>query len=117
MLGQKLRTGNHPRFSKGRQAHRLRGVEFRILKRREADQAIDERERQDASIDVHLIAQDHFDSLRHLTDDRLLGSSPRRRSHPWLLIIVVEWKAYAHDASYSRRLVNQIGDLDIGSCV
>ncbi len=111
MLGEQLRTGNHARFAKGRQPHRLRGIEFGVLKCCETDQTIDQRRRQRAPIDVHLIAQDHLDPLRDLADDRLLGSSPRRRSHPRLLIVVVEWKAYSHDPSCSRRLRHQVGDL------
>ena len=57
VLGEELRTGNHTRFAEGRQPHRLSRVEFRILKCRETDQTIDERRRQCAPINVHLIAR------------------------------------------------------------
>ena len=111
MLGEQLGTRDHARLAKGRQPHRLSRVEFRILKGRETDQTIDERWRQGAPVDVHLIAQDHLDPLRHLADDRLLGFSPRRRSRPRLLIVVIERKAHAQDPACGRRLVDKVGDL------
>jgi hypothetical protein len=93
------------------QPHCLRGIELWILKRRETNQAIDERRRQGAAIDVDLIAQNYLDPLRHHADDRLFGLSPRRRRQPRLILIIVPRKACAHNPTCGRRAVDQVGDI------
>src|SRR5262249_18491834 len=73
VFGEQLGARNHARFPEGWQSHRLRCIEFRILKCRETDETVDKRRRQGNPVDVHLIAHDHIDRLRHRTNDRRVG--------------------------------------------
>ena len=56
MMGQILGTSDHPRFAKGRKAHRLSAVKLRILKRGQANQAIQKHIRQVFLFDVNPVS-------------------------------------------------------------
>ncbi len=56
MLRKILGTGDDARLAKGRQAHGLREIEFRILERRQSDQLVFQRGQQIGLGNVKLIA-------------------------------------------------------------
>ena len=98
-----LGAGDHPWLAEGRQAHRLRPVELRILERREAQQAIAQGGGQSLPGKMDLVAEDQLQSLRQRPDDRRFGSAARGRRAPRFdvafLVFVEHGKANSDDTA------------------
>lgn len=87
-----LGAGDDPRLVERRQAHGLRFVELRILKRGDAKQAVPETGEQPLLGDIELIAVDDFQRRRQRSDDRRIFAVTRGRCRPRLIVDIFWWK-------------------------
>ena len=84
-----LGTGNDSWLVIRRQTHRLRPIEFGILKRRQAKQPVAKRGHEPFFANIDLVGQDQFKLLRQGPDDGWFLGTVGRRSCPWILILLV----------------------------
>jgi hypothetical protein len=92
--------------------HGLRFVELRILKRRDAKQAVPEAWVQPLLGDVELVTVDHFERLRQWSDNRWVSVVTRRRCRPRLIVGVFLWRQpHAQNATAPFGLLNDTLNL------
>ena len=95
-----LSAGDDARLVVRGQPHRLRLVELRILKRRQAKQPVSETRMQPFLGDVDLIAENQLQRLRQLADDRWILAVARWRGCPRLIVsVVLRRQTHAEDAT------------------
>src|SRR5271157_180055 len=99
------------RFSVSRKAHRLSKVEFRILKRGQAKQAISKRGRQVLPSNIDLIRENQLQALRQPVKDRWLTMPRRRRSPRPIIILISHSYRHADDSPLGFRIADQSFDL------
>jgi len=104
-------AGDDSRFVMSGQPHRLRLVEFGILKGGNAEQTISKRRRQALSVDVDLISQHELQAARQLARNRGLLPAARWRRRPGLgLVFLGEWKPDANHIPRAFGVAHQILD-------
>ena len=109
-----LGAGDDARLVERRQAHGLRFVELRILKRRDAKQAVPETGVQPLLGDVELIAVDDLHRLRQRSDNRRVFAVTRGRRRPRLIVDVFLWKQpHTQDSAAPFRLLRDL--LNVGA--
>ena len=111
MLWVLLRAVDDSRFSVSRKAHRLSPVEFRILKRSQAKQAISKRGRQVSLSNIDLIRKNQLQALRQRLENWWLITARRRRSPRPIIILVGHSHRHPDDSSLGFGIADQSFDL------
>src|SRR5450631_2346879 len=102
---------NNSRYAVSCQTHRLRAVEFGILKRREAKHSISKGRWQVLSSNINLVCEDQLEALRQGLKDRGLIAARGRRC-PWSIILLVRRRhRHSNNSSLVFGLANQSLDL------
>src|ERR1700732_4605884 len=102
---------NNSRFAICRQTHRLRSVEFGILKRREAKQSISKGRWQVLSSNINLVCEDQLEALRQRLKDRGLITARGWRCPGAIILLVRRRHRNSKNSSLVFGLANQSLDL------
>jgi len=111
-MGMVFRAGDDARLVVRGQPHRLRFVELRVLKCRDAKQSVPEARVQTLLGDVQLVAEDHLHRLRQCSDNGRCLVVTRGRRRPRLVVPVFLWRQpHAEDSAAPFRLLRDLLDL------
>ena len=102
--------------STGSSRSKMRGVEGRVLERRESHELVDQPARQTSTRNVDLVGQHRADALKQCSGDRGRGCLSRRRRTPGLYVLVVEAqaKAKAHTMQRCRAASYAVAPASVG---
>ena len=108
-MGMVFRAGDDARLVVRGQPHRLRFVELRVLKCRDAKQSVPEARVQTLLGDVQLVAEDHLHRLRQCSDNGRCLVVTRGRRRPRLVVPVFLWRQpHAEDSAAPFRLLRDL---------
>ncbi len=112
MLWMILGAGNNSWFVVSRQAHGLRAIELRVLKRGQTEQPVAKGGREVFLADVDLVSKDYFELFRQRSGDGRFLSTTRWRRGPGILVILVRHgHAHPDNPSFGFRVAHQSLDL------
>jgi hypothetical protein len=112
MMREILSARDDAWFVVRRKPHRVRFVEFGVLKGSQPQQAIPKPRMQAFLGDVDLIAQNKFHRRRQLPHDWRFPPMTRRRRRPRLRIsVILWWQSHTENAASSFSIFDDLFDL------